>query len=73
MKEKLLAEDLWLSYFNRYLFEKAVITEKEFNRMTEKISLRRSDVCCGGRCNEAENGKFSALFYCMLSDTCFSE
>lgn len=42
MKEKLLAEDLWLSYFNRYLFEKAVITEKEFNRMTEKISLRRS-------------------------------
>lgn len=43
MKEKLLAEDLWLSYFNRYLFEKAVITEKEFNRMTEKISLRRSE------------------------------
>ena len=37
MKEKLLAEDLWLSYFNRYLFE------KEFNRMTEKISLRRSE------------------------------
>ena len=43
LKEKLLAEDLWLSYFNRYLFEKAVITEKEFNRMTEKISLRRSE------------------------------
>lgn len=43
MQEKLLAEDLWLSYFNRYLFEKAVITEKEFNRMTEKISLRRSE------------------------------
>ena len=31
MKEKLLAEDLWLSYFNRYLFEKAVISEKEFD------------------------------------------
>lgn len=43
MKEKLLAEDLWLSYFNRYLFEKAAINEKEFNRMTEKISSRRSD------------------------------
>lgn len=42
-KEKLLAEDLWLSYFNRFLFEKSVITEKEFNRMTEKIASRKSE------------------------------
>ena len=42
-REKRMAEDIWLNYFNRYLFEKAVITEKEFNRMTEKISLRRSE------------------------------
>ena len=44
MKEKLLAEDLWLSYFNRYLFEKAVITEKEFDRMTDRKSVGRERV-----------------------------
>jgi len=39
-KEKRFAEQAWLNYFNRYLFETGTITEKEYNRMTEKIAER---------------------------------
>ncbi len=38
------AEEIWLNYFNRYLFEHGTISEKEYNMMTQKISeymLRR--------------------------------
>ena len=45
MKEqqrKAVAEALWLNYFNRFLFEKGLITESERNRMTTLIANRSS-------------------------------
>ena len=41
-REKEMAEDLWLHYFNRYLFENGTISEKEYKKMTEKIAGRRA-------------------------------
>ena len=41
-REKLFAEDAWLNYFNRYLFDQGTISEKEYKRMTEKIAARKS-------------------------------
>ena len=41
-KEKRLAEDIWLNYFNRYLFEDGTISEKEYKKMTEKIAARKA-------------------------------
>ncbi len=41
-REKIFAEDIWLNYFNRYLFENGTITEKEYKKMTEKISTRKA-------------------------------
>ena len=40
MNEKKVAEGVWLDYFNRYLFEAGVITEREYTQMTEKIAER---------------------------------
>ena len=40
-REKRMAEDIWLNYFNRYLFECGTISEKEYKRMTEKIAARK--------------------------------
>ena len=40
--ERLMAEDLWLNYFNRYLFEHGTINEKEYKKMTEKIAERKA-------------------------------
>ena len=37
-KEKQLADFIWLNYFNKYLYEKGTITEKEYCQMTEKIA-----------------------------------
>ena len=34
------AEQIWLAYFNKVLFEKGHITEKMRNRMTMKIDTR---------------------------------
>lgn len=42
--EKRIAEDIWLNYFNRYLFENGTITEKEYKKMTEKITTRKVKV-----------------------------
>ena len=42
VREKEMAEDLWLNYFNRYLFENGTISEKEYKKMTEKIAGRRA-------------------------------
>lgn len=36
-----LAEELWLDYYNRVLFEKGVITEREHCRMALLIENRR--------------------------------
>ena len=41
-REKRFAEDAWLNYFNRYLFEQGTISEKEYKKMTEKIATRKS-------------------------------
>ena len=41
-REKRFAEDAWLNYFNRYLFEHGTISEKEYKKMTEKIATRKS-------------------------------
>ncbi len=40
--EKRFAEDVWLNYFNKYLFEHGTISEKEYKKMIEKIVMRRS-------------------------------
>ncbi len=41
-QEKLMAADLWLNYFNRYLYKNGTITEKEYKKMTEKIATRKA-------------------------------
>lgn len=41
-REKRFSEDTWLNYFNHYLFENGVITEKEYKRMTEIIATRKT-------------------------------
>ena len=41
-REKCVAEDIWLNYFNRYLFQNGTISEKEYKRMTEKIAIRNA-------------------------------
>ena len=40
-REKTLAEDIWLNYFNRYLFEHGTISEREYKKMTEMIAARK--------------------------------
>lgn len=35
-----IAEELWLKYFNRYLYEIGAITIKEYVAMGEKIAIR---------------------------------
>ena len=42
--EKRSAEDIWLNYFNRYLFEHGQISEKEYKQMTEKIAARWKNI-----------------------------
>ena len=34
------ARQIWLSYFNRYLFEKHVITEEQYRKMQREISKK---------------------------------
>lgn len=36
-----LAERLWLSYFNQYLFENGMITESQRNKIKNKIECRK--------------------------------
>ena len=47
-REIRLSEDLWLNYFNRYLFETGTITEKEYKKMVEKIANRKAKLSRGG-------------------------
>ena len=35
-----LAENLWLNYFNNYLFDDGTISEREYKRMAENIAIR---------------------------------
>jgi len=41
-RERRLSEDLWLNYFNQYLFENGTISEKEYRKMVEKIANRKA-------------------------------
>lgn len=41
-REKHVAEDIWLNYFNQYLFEHGTISEKEYKMMIEKIATRKA-------------------------------
>ena len=42
-----IAEELWLKYFNRYLYEIGTITIKEYAAMSDKIAVR-----CGKKQNK---------------------
>ena len=37
-RERHMAEDLWLNYFNRYLYENGTISENEYKKMVELIA-----------------------------------
>lgn len=39
-KKDIMAEEIWLNYFNNYLYEHKVITEDERNKMKNQISFR---------------------------------
>ena len=43
-RKKCIAEDLWLNYFNLYLYENKIISDKEFKKMTEKIAERKAKI-----------------------------
>lgn len=45
-RERRMAEDIWLNYFNRYLCECGTISETEYKKMTEKIAMRRTKLSC---------------------------
>lgn len=45
-RERRMAEDIWLNYFNRYLWECGMISETEYKKMTEKIAMRRTKLFC---------------------------
>ena len=47
-RERRMAEDIWLNYFNRYLFETGTISEKEYKKMTEKITTRKARLSHSG-------------------------
>ena len=42
VREIKAAEDIWLNYFNQYLFECGTITEREYRQMIQKISERNA-------------------------------
>jgi len=42
-QEQLVAEEIWLNYFNDYLFRKQLISEAERNKMKNLIGRRTYD------------------------------
>ena len=40
--EKRMAEEIWMNYFNRYLFDDGIISEYEYKMMIDKISAKNS-------------------------------
>ena len=40
-RKKAAAEQIWLHYYNRVLFEQGIITETERNRMKNMINCRK--------------------------------
>lgn len=39
-QKKLMAEEMWLHYFNQTMFNKSIITEAERNRIANMIASR---------------------------------
>ena len=48
-ERQLTAEQIWLHYFNRYLFEHGLITEAEKNRMALRIDNRKAHASIKGK------------------------
>lgn len=46
-RERRFAEDVWLNYFNQYLWENGAISESEYKKMTEKIVMRKAKLSFG--------------------------
>jgi len=42
-KRLLMTEEIWLNYFNNYLYDQRVITEDERNRMSNQIAARSAN------------------------------
>ena len=36
------AEQIWLDYYNRILYRRGLITEREYSRMAQRIARRRT-------------------------------
>ena len=53
--KKIIATEIWLNYFNQYLFEKNIITEAERNKMKNIILLKY----CADKNVSSTNGKMS--------------
>ena len=47
-KKRLLAEQLWLHYYNQILFDKGLISEQERNSMTIRINHRGQSLSISG-------------------------
>lgn len=67
INEARVVEDIWLNYFNRYLFAHGTISEKEYKRMTERIATR----VAGG--DNKNSQKTNALLKKDEIDTSFSK
>lgn len=46
-RKKVLAEEFWLKYFNQTLFEQGQITERERDRMINRIDARTAKCLAG--------------------------
>ena len=40
--ERHMAEDVWLNYFNSYLLENGISSEREYLRMVDKMTERKA-------------------------------
>ena len=61
-REKRVAEDIWLNYFNQYLFEHGTISEKEYKMMIEKIATRKARRVPKGNANETVSEDFKRSY-----------
>ena len=45
LRQQVRAEEIWLNYFNRYLYKHGTITKREYLRMSEAIIKRTAKRC----------------------------
>ena len=43
-REVRFVEDAWLNYFNRYLYDNEIISEKQYKQMTGMIASRKTKI-----------------------------